>query len=70
MRDNSKLWTNAASMFRHFGRAALNRKYVDNDLIPLYNGKLFYARDAFDGFTQWTKLQWAVSSSQLAVSKS
>ena len=31
------------------GGAALNRKYVDGDLIPLYNGKLFYARDAFDG---------------------
>jgi 5-methyltetrahydrofolate--homocysteine methyltransferase len=31
------------------GGAALNRKYVDSDLIPLYNGKLFYARDAFDG---------------------
>ncbi|MGI8469091.1 MAG: methionine synthase [Pyrinomonadaceae bacterium] len=31
------------------GGAALNRKYVDQDLIPLYGGKLFYARDAFDG---------------------
>lgn len=31
------------------GGAALNRRYVDNDLIPLYHGKLFYARDAFDG---------------------
>ncbi|MGI8788334.1 MAG: methionine synthase [Pyrinomonadaceae bacterium] len=31
------------------GGAALNRKYVDSDLVPLYNGKLFYARDAFDG---------------------
>ncbi|MDM7923543.1 MAG: vitamin B12 dependent-methionine synthase activation domain-containing protein, partial [Pyrinomonadaceae bacterium] len=31
------------------GGAALNRRYVDNDLVPLYNGKLFYARDAFDG---------------------
>lgn len=31
------------------GGAALNRRYVDNDLIPLYNGQLFYARDAFDG---------------------
>ncbi len=31
------------------GGAALNRKYVDNDLVPLYNSKLFYARDAFDG---------------------
>src|SRR5690606_19980583 len=27
------------------GGAALNRKYVDNDLVPLFNGKLFYARD-------------------------
>ena len=31
------------------GGAALNRRYVDNDLIPLYEGRLFYARDAFDG---------------------
>ncbi|MGQ0541888.1 MAG: methionine synthase, partial [Blastocatellia bacterium] len=31
------------------GGAALNRRYVDADLIPLYAGKLFYARDAFDG---------------------
>ncbi|MEO7672845.1 MAG: methionine synthase, partial [Pyrinomonadaceae bacterium] len=31
------------------GGAALNRRYVDNDLIPLYEGELFYARDAFDG---------------------
>ena len=31
------------------GGAALNRRYVDSDLIPLYEGKLFYARDAFDG---------------------
>jgi 5-methyltetrahydrofolate--homocysteine methyltransferase len=31
------------------GGAALNRRYVEEDLIPLYNGKLFYAKDAFDG---------------------
>ncbi len=31
------------------GGAALNRKYVDNDLVPIFNGQLFYARDAFDG---------------------
>ena len=31
------------------GGAALNRRYVDEELVPLYNGKLFYARDAFDG---------------------
>jgi 5-methyltetrahydrofolate--homocysteine methyltransferase len=31
------------------GGAALNRRYVDEDLAPLYRGQLFYARDAFDG---------------------
>ncbi len=31
------------------GGAALNRRYVDDELVPLYNGRLFYARDAFDG---------------------
>jgi len=31
------------------GGAALTRRYVDNDLRPLYHGKLFYANDAFDG---------------------
>ena len=38
------------------GGAALNRKYVDNDLIPIYKGKLFYARDAFDGLHAMDKL--------------
>jgi 5-methyltetrahydrofolate--homocysteine methyltransferase len=38
------------------GGAALNRKYVDNDLVPIYNGKLFYARDAFDGLHAMDKL--------------
>ncbi len=31
------------------GGAALNRRYVEEDLIPLYDGRLFYAKDAFDG---------------------
>ena len=31
------------------GGAALTRRYVEDDLVPLYNGQLFYARDAFDG---------------------
>ncbi|MBK8464480.1 MAG: methionine synthase [Chloracidobacterium sp.] len=50
MRDNLELM-NERSMNVPviLGGAALNRRYVDNDLIPLYNGKLFYARDAFDG---------------------
>jgi 5-methyltetrahydrofolate--homocysteine methyltransferase len=31
------------------GGAALTRKYVEQDLRPLYKGRLMYARDAFDG---------------------
>ena len=31
------------------GGAALTRKYVESDLRRLYNGKVYYARDAFDG---------------------
>jgi len=31
------------------GGAALTRRYVEDDLRPLYNGPLYYARDAFDG---------------------
>ena len=31
------------------GGAALNRRYVNDELVPLYKGKLFYASDAFDG---------------------
>ncbi|MDQ6786788.1 MAG: methionine synthase [Acidobacteriota bacterium] len=38
------------------GGAALNRRYVDDELVPLYNGKLFYARDAFDGLHAMDKL--------------
>ncbi len=38
------------------GGAALNRRYVDSDLVPLYKGELFYARDAFDGLHTMDKL--------------
>lgn len=31
------------------GGAALTRRYVEQDLKPLYSGKLTYANDAFDG---------------------
>lgn len=31
------------------GGAALNRRYVEDDLRPIYNGGLFYAKDAFAG---------------------
>jgi 5-methyltetrahydrofolate--homocysteine methyltransferase len=31
------------------GGAALTRRYVEQDLRPVYRGKVFYANDAFDG---------------------
>jgi 5-methyltetrahydrofolate--homocysteine methyltransferase len=50
MRDNLEIMNERGlSVPVILGGAALNRKYVDNDLVPIYNGKLFYARDAFDG---------------------
>ena len=50
MRDNLELMNERGiNVPVILGGAALNRRYVDDDLIPLYNGKLFYARDAFDG---------------------
>jgi 5-methyltetrahydrofolate--homocysteine methyltransferase len=50
MRDNLEIMNERSiNVPVILGGAALNRKYVDNDLVPLYNGKLFYARDAFDG---------------------
>jgi 5-methyltetrahydrofolate--homocysteine methyltransferase len=50
MRDNLELMNDrGVNVPVVLGGAALNRKYVDSDLIPLYRGKLFYARDAFDG---------------------
>ena len=33
------------------GGAALNRRYVEEDLQPLYNGNVFYCKDAFEGLT-------------------
>ncbi len=38
------------------GGAALNRRYVDDDLRPLYKGQLFYARDAFAGLHTMDKV--------------
>lgn len=50
MRDNLEIMNErGVNVPVILGGAALNRRYVDSDLIPLYKGKLFYARDAFDG---------------------
>jgi 5-methyltetrahydrofolate--homocysteine methyltransferase len=50
MRENLELMTERGiDVPVVLGGAALNRRYVDEDLKPIYNGQLFYARDAFDG---------------------
>ncbi len=51
------------------GGAALNRRYVDADLIPLFNGKLFYARDAFDGLHAMDELTQVESKVESPMSK-
>jgi 5-methyltetrahydrofolate--homocysteine methyltransferase len=50
MKENLELMTERGiSVPVVLGGAALNRRYVDEDLKSLYNGTLFYAKDAFDG---------------------
>ncbi len=38
------------------GGAALTRSYVEVDLRSIYNGQVFYAKDAFEGLTLMNKL--------------
>jgi 5-methyltetrahydrofolate--homocysteine methyltransferase len=38
------------------GGAALTRRYVEKDLRSIYNGRLFYGKDAFEGLTILNKL--------------
>lgn len=50
MRDNLELMNERGiTVPVVLGGAALTRRYVDDDLKTLYQGALFYARDAFDG---------------------
>jgi 5-methyltetrahydrofolate--homocysteine methyltransferase len=50
MKENLELMTERGiSVPVVLGGAALNRRYVDEDLKRLYRGTLFYAKDAFDG---------------------
>jgi len=39
------------------GGAALTRRYVEQDLKPLYKGKVFYASNAFDGLHLMEKIK-------------
>src|SRR6476660_4196755 len=57
MRDNLELMNERGiNVPVILGGAALNRRYVEGDLVPLYKGELFYARDAFDGLHAMDKL--------------
>jgi 5-methyltetrahydrofolate--homocysteine methyltransferase len=57
MRDNLELMTERGiSVPVVLGGAALTRKYVEDDLNAVYSGRLFYARDAFDGLYTMDKL--------------
>ncbi|HYY56160.1 MAG TPA: methionine synthase [Pyrinomonadaceae bacterium] len=50
MRDNLELMNERGiNLPVVLGGAALTRRYVEDDLKSLYRGRLFYARDAFDG---------------------
>ena len=50
MRDNLELMNErGVKVPVVLGGAALTRRYVEDDLRSLYNGRLFYARDAFAG---------------------
>jgi 5-methyltetrahydrofolate--homocysteine methyltransferase len=50
MRDNLELMNERGiNVPVVLGGAALTRRYVEDDLKTLYNGHLFYAKDAFDG---------------------
>jgi 5-methyltetrahydrofolate--homocysteine methyltransferase len=64
MRDNLELMNERGiNVPVILGGAALNRRYVDADLVPLYKGELFYARDAFDGLHAMDGLTQKDSSS-------
>ena len=66
MRDNLEIMNERGiSVPVILGGAALNRRYVDNDLIPLYNGKLYYARDAFDGLHAMDEITNAVEDTTI-----
>jgi 5-methyltetrahydrofolate--homocysteine methyltransferase len=70
MRDNLELMNERGiNVPVILGGAALNRRYVDNDLIPLYQGKLFYARDAFDGLHAMDELTSKESRAENGESK-
>ncbi len=46
------------------GGAALTRKYVEDDLRAIYQGRVFYCRDAFEGLATLDQVMVAVKAGQ------
>ena len=51
------------------GGAALNRRYVEDDLRQIYRGPLFYAKDAFDGLACMQELTAGIEEVPAAVKR-
>lgn len=47
------------------GGAALNKKFVDEYCRPIYDGPVFFCRDAFDGIEAMTRIENGVYDTQL-----
>jgi 5-methyltetrahydrofolate--homocysteine methyltransferase len=52
------------------GGAALTRAYVEDDLRSVYNGEVYYAKDAFEGLELMAKITAAPTRASLLVSPS
>src|SRR5207248_8490954 len=67
MKENLELMTERGlSVPVVLGGAALNRRYVEEDLKSLYRGTLFYARDAFDGLHIMDTLKGGAGNAEAA----
>ncbi|MEJ5172263.1 MAG: methionine synthase [Hydrogenothermaceae bacterium] len=47
------------------GGAALNKKFVDEYCRPIYDGPIFYCRDAFDGIEAMTRTEKGIFDTEL-----
>jgi 5-methyltetrahydrofolate--homocysteine methyltransferase len=71
MRDNLELMNERGLKVPVvLGGAALTRRYVEDDLKAIYNGTLFYAKDAFDGLHTMDLLTGAEDNSGAAQTRS
>ena len=70
MRDNLELMNErGVKVPVVLGGAALTRRYVEDDLVGLYKGELYYARDAFDGLHVMDKLVGGAAGVEAAAGK-